>query len=204
LADLEAILRLAFEPVEQNGPRSREIATMSNETRRQWGRILLIVGRIALAVIFLYAAYAKMKPQPGMPTTLGSIKTSLSMFAMGVDSYQMLPAWAVSLFAHLLPPFELLLGLWLLSGFALRVSGLVSTALICAFISAMYSAYERGLTISCGCFGPGAQIGPKDLIRDGLLFLPLALAVTIGAFLVHRERGASAVPNRAASVSHAH
>jgi uncharacterized membrane protein YphA (DoxX/SURF4 family) len=176
---------------------------MSNETRRQWGRILLIVGRIALAVIFIYAAYAKMKPQPGMPNTLGSVKTSLSMFAMGVDSYQMLPPWAVSPFAHLLPPFELFLGFWLLTGIALRVSGPISTLLICAFVSAMYSAYERGLTISCGCFGPGAQIGPKDLIRDGLLFLPLALAVTIGAFLIQRKRGGAPLPEPAPSVTHA-
>ena len=120
------------------------------------------------------------------------------MFAMGVDSYQMLPPWAVSPFAHLLPPFELLLGLWLLTGFGLRISGLVSTALICAFVAAMYSAYERGLTISCGCFGAGAQIGPKDLIRDGLLFLPLALAVTIGAFLIRRKSSAPALPESGA------
>jgi uncharacterized membrane protein YphA (DoxX/SURF4 family) len=176
---------------------------MSNEARRKWGRILLILGRIALAVIFLYAAYAKMKPQPGMPSTLGSVKTSLSMFAMGVDSYQMLPPWAVSPFAHLLPPFELLLGLWLLTGVALRVSGIVSMALICAFVTAMYSAYERGLTISCGCFGPGAQIGPKDLIRDGLLFLPLALAVTAGAFLIRRKSSAPSRSESAPAVTHA-
>jgi uncharacterized membrane protein YphA (DoxX/SURF4 family) len=176
---------------------------MNKETRRKWGRILLIVGRVALAVIFLYAAYAKMKPQPGMPWTQGSVQTSLSMFAMGVDSYQMVPAWAVSPFAHLLPPFELLLGLWLLSGIGLRISGTVSTALICAFIGAMYSAYERGLTISCGCFGPGAQIGPKDLIRDGLLFLPIALAVTIGAFLAHRKRAAAPLPESAPSATQA-
>ncbi len=176
---------------------------MSNEARRRWGRILLIVARTALAVIFLYAAYAKMKPQPGMPWTHGSVHTSLSMFAMGVDSYQMLPPWAVSPFAHLLPPFELLLGLWLLTGFGLRISGLVSTALICAFVAAMYSAYERGLTISCGCFGAGAQIGPKDLIRDGLLFLPLALAVTIGAFLIRRKSSAPALPESAPSATHA-
>jgi len=177
---------------------------MSKEARRKWGRILLIVGRIALAVIFLYAAYAKMKPQPGMPWTHGSVRTSLSMFAMGVDSYQMLPPWAVSPFSHLLPPFEMFLGLWLLTGVALRISSIISTALICAFVTAMYSAYERGLTISCGCFGPGAQIGPKDLIRDGLLFLPLALAVTIGAFLIHRKRGVTSLPDSTSSITHAY
>jgi uncharacterized membrane protein YphA (DoxX/SURF4 family) len=174
---------------------------MSDETRRKLGRMLLMVARLTLAAIFLFAAYAKMKPQPGMPWTLGSVRTSLSMFAIGVDSYEMLPPWAVSPFAHFLPPLELLLGLWLLSGYGMRFSGLLSMALLCAFILAMYSAYRRGLTISCGCFGQGAQIGIMELIRDGLLFLPLALIVTIGGFLGRRRR--SRVPPPAASVSHA-
>ena len=160
---------------------------MSASTRSGLGRTLLLLGRIALGVLFLAAAYAKMKPQDGMPWSLGSVRTSLSMFAMGVDSYQMLPPWAVSPFAHLLPPFELVVGLWLLSGIALRVSSLISTLAICTFIAAMFSAYERGLTISCGCFGPGEQIGPWTLVRDGMLFLPLSLAVTIGAFLIQRK-----------------
>ncbi|HXO88172.1 MAG TPA: MauE/DoxX family redox-associated membrane protein [Candidatus Acidoferrales bacterium] len=176
---------------------------MSNDTRRRLGRIVVIVARVALAAIFLFAAYAKMKPQPGMPWTPGSVRTSLSMFAIGVDSYEMLPPWAVSPFAHFLPPFELFLGLWLLSGYGMRFSGLVSTALICAFILAMYSAYRRGLTISCGCFGQGAQIGIMELIRDGLLFLPLALIVTIGGFVTKRNRTGSTLPQSSASVSHA-
>jgi uncharacterized membrane protein YphA (DoxX/SURF4 family) len=176
---------------------------MSGETQSKVGRILLLIARVVLGAIFIYAAYTKMAPQPGMSRTFGSVQTSLSMFAMGVDSYQMLPAWAVSPFAHLLPPFELLLGVWLLTGYGLRFSGLVSSLLICAFVLAMYSAYRRGLTISCGCFGPGKQIGPQDLARDGLLFLPLCLAVTIGAFLIKRKRTTPSIPESAPAVTHA-
>lgn len=164
-------------------------------TQGNLGRILFLAGRIALAAIFLYAGYAKLKPQAGMPWSVASVNTSLSMFAMGVDSYQMLPPWAVSPFAHLLPPFEFVLGIWLLSGIGLRFSSLLSTLAVCAFILAMVSAYRRGLTISCGCFGPGEQIGPKTFIRDGLLFLPLSLAVTAGAFLAHRKPDESSVPS---------
>jgi len=160
---------------------------MNKNARGSLIRILLIVGRVALAAIFLYAAYAKLKPPAAMPWSIGSIRTSLAMFAMGVDSYQMLPPWAVSPAAQLLPPAELVLGLWLLSGIALRLSSLISTLLIGVFIIAMVSAYERGLTISCGCFGPGEQIGPKRLIQDGLFFLPLAVAVMIGAFWMRRR-----------------
>ncbi len=165
---------------------------MNKDTRRRVGRTLLLVGRLALAVIFLYASYAKMKPAGAMPWSVGSVRTSLAMFAMGVDSYEMLPPWAVGPVANLLPPLELVLGLWLLSGIGLRFSSMVSALLVSGFVAVMVTAYERGLTISCGCFGPGEQVGPKTLIRDGLLFLPLALGVMIGAFVTRRKPNASA------------
>jgi|ERR1700675_2781120 uncharacterized membrane protein YphA (DoxX/SURF4 family) len=166
---------------------------MSNEARASLGRILLLLGRIALAAIFLVAAYAKLKPQGGMPWSAASVKTSLAMFAMQVDSYQMLPETAVNTVAHLLPPFELVLGLWLLSGIALPFSSLITTLLIGGFFSVMVRTYALGLEVSCGCFGPGEQLGAKTLIRDGSL-LALSLAVTIGAFLMRRSRGRMAVP----------
>jgi uncharacterized membrane protein YphA (DoxX/SURF4 family) len=169
---------------------------MASETSngKKWGKALLILGRVALGIVFLVAAFMKMKPQPTMTWSLASIETSLSMFAMGVDSYQILPPWAVSLVAHWLPPFELVLGLWLLSGVALRASSVVAALMICGFFIAMISAYQRGLTISCGCFGPGEQIGPKRLIEEGVMLLPLAFAVCIGAFLVAKPRAALRSP----------
>jgi uncharacterized membrane protein YphA (DoxX/SURF4 family) len=166
---------------------------MNRDGRATFGRILLIVGRIVLAGIFIVAAYAKMRPQAGMPWTFGSIRISLSMFAMGVDSYEMLPPWAVSPFAHVLPPLEFVLGLWILSGIALRYSALFATLLVTGFVYAMARAYMLHLGINCGCFGPGEQVGPKTLMRDGLL-IPLGLAVTIGAFLTHRKGASTSIP----------
>jgi len=172
-------------------------------SHRRLGRALLVIGRLALAAIFLFAAYAKLKPQGAMPWSVASVKTSLSMFAMGVDSYQMLPAWAVSAVAHFLPIFELVLGLWLLSGIALRAASIISTLAVLVFIVAMWSAYHRGLTISCGCFGPGEQIGPLTLVRDGLTFLPLSLAVMIGAFLIRRNPHAPVAAEASSAPQHA-
>jgi uncharacterized membrane protein YphA (DoxX/SURF4 family) len=161
---------------------------MNAGARVKLGRILLVVGRVLLAAIFLIAAYGKLKPQFAMPWSAASIKTSLSMFAMQVDSYQMLPPPAVNFVAHLLPFFELFLGLWLLSGIALRFSSLLATLAFCGFMLAIYSAYHRGLGINCGCgIGPVEQVGPGALIRDGLKFLPLSLAVMIGSFLLQRK-----------------
>jgi uncharacterized membrane protein YphA (DoxX/SURF4 family) len=170
----------------------------TNETRGQLAPILLIVGRLALAGIFLFAAYAKLKPQAAMPWSGASIRTSLSMFAMQVDSYQLLPPQLVSPAAHFLPLFELFLGLWLLSGVWLRYSSLVTTLLLGAFFAMMVRTYRMGLEINCGCFGPGERLGPKTLLRDGSL-LALALAVTIGAFLLRRKQSERSAPAAAVS-----
>jgi hypothetical protein len=108
------------------------------------------------------------------------------MFAMQVDSYQLLPVNAVNFVAHSLPPFELFLGLWLLSGIALRFSSLTTTLLLGGFFAVMVRTFALGLEVSCGCFGPGEQLGTKTLLRDGSL-LALSLAVCVGAFLISRE-----------------
>jgi uncharacterized membrane protein YphA (DoxX/SURF4 family) len=161
---------------------------MEQAPRARVGKTLLVIGRIALAIIFLAAAFGKLRPVAGMPWSIGSMKISLAMFAMGVDSYQILPPSAVSPVAHILPFFEIVLALWLLSGIGLRFSSLTSTLAICLFIYAMFSAWRRGLTITCGCFGQGgAPIGPKEMMRDGLIFLPLSLALLIGSIVVSRK-----------------
>ncbi|MGB8674912.1 MAG: MauE/DoxX family redox-associated membrane protein, partial [Candidatus Acidiferrales bacterium] len=108
-------------------------------------RILLIIGRLALAAIFLVAAYAKLRPQGGMRWSPASIRTSLSMFALQVDSYQLLPSSAVTRVAHFLPPFELFLGLWLLSGFAFRYSALATSFVIAGFFALVVRTYAMGL-----------------------------------------------------------
>jgi uncharacterized membrane protein YphA (DoxX/SURF4 family) len=172
----------------------------TNESKNRLAPILLIVGRLALAGIFLFAAYAKLKPQAAMPWSGASVRTSLSMFAMQVDSYQLLPPQLVSPAAHFLPLFELFLGLWLLSGIWLRYSSLVTTLLLAAFFAMMVRTYRMGLEINCGCFGPGERLGPKTLLRDGSL-LALALVVTIGAFLLHRKRRGSSAPMPAISTA---
>jgi uncharacterized membrane protein YphA (DoxX/SURF4 family) len=161
--------------------------------RAKVATILLIVGRLTLAAIFLFAGYAKLQPQASMHWSPASVRTSLAMFAMQVDSYQMLPPEGVSFVAHALPPFEVFLGLWLLSGFALPVSSVITTLLLAGFFSAMVRSYALHLGINCGCFGTPEQLGAKTLIRDGSL-LALSLAVTIGAFLTRRRRGAGRFP----------
>lgn len=161
---------------------------MSATSKPKTGKTLLTVGRIALAVIFLVASYAKLRPQTAAtPWSVASVKTSLLLFAMQVDSYQLVPEHYVAPAANLLPFVEFLLGILLLAGWQLRWVAAFTTALLGVFFTVMVRTYALGLEINCGCFGPGEKLGPKTMLRDGSL-VALALAVTIGAFLMHRGR----------------
>ncbi|MHB8410388.1 MAG: MauE/DoxX family redox-associated membrane protein [Candidatus Acidiferrales bacterium] len=166
---------------------------MTPSPRWSAGRILLLIGRLALAVVFLAAAYGKLRPQNAIPWSLASLKItpaslglSMTFFAMQVDSYQLLPPRAVSPFAHALPWIELALGVLLLAGFALRYVSLASTLLLALFYAVVIRSYALGLTINCGCFGPNEKLDAWTLVRDGLLFA-LGIAITIAAFIVHRQ-----------------
>ena len=154
-------------------------------------RIALLIGRLILAGIFLAAAYGKLRPQiPDTPWSVTSVKTSLSFFAMAVNSFQLLSDRQVSFVAHTLPFAELILGLWLLSGWLLRFSAGAASVLLVGFLGVMVRAYMQGLEINCGCFGPGERLGPWSLVRDGSM-LAFSLAVTVVAFL-GRPKGARA------------
>jgi uncharacterized membrane protein YphA (DoxX/SURF4 family) len=161
--------------------------------RRAVVRILLIFGGIVVGAIFLAAAYGKMKPLPGFAWSWASIRTSISFFAIQVESYQVLSPGAANTVAHLLPFIELSLGLWLVSGIGRRFSSLLASLAICGFMIAITSAYFRGLKIDCGCgIGPPEEVGPAALMRDGFRFLLPALLVTIGAFWIRRQPSGTA------------
>ena len=84
----------------------------------------------------------------------------------------------------------------------MRWSSLLTTALVAGFFGVIVRSYFAGMKINCGCFGPGAEpLSGWTILRDGL-FLALALAVTIGAFLQARaKREAQSIVAAASSQS---
>ena len=128
---------------------------------QRWLGIFL---RVLLSVVFLYAAYTKLK-QPWL------------VFAMAIDSYRLLPEWAVLTLARALPWLEAAIGALLLFGIGLRFTAIAASGLLAAFFSVMLYSYVRGNQIDCGCFGLGEALGPGTLIRDGLL-VAASLALT--------------------------
>jgi uncharacterized membrane protein YphA (DoxX/SURF4 family) len=148
-------------------------------------RALLLLGRVALGSIFLYAAYSKLHFSGRWH--LGDYQF---FFGMAIDSYKMLPVSAVEWMARILPWFELALGVLLIIGAGLRWVGSITSVQLLVFIGAMVRAKILGLQINCGCFGNNEKLGTATLIRDSSM-LVLALAVTIAAFLI-KKRGAKA------------
>ena len=134
-------------------------------------RYILIVLRLALAIVFLYAAYAKLR-QPWL------------LFAMSIDAYQILPEWAALALGRILPWLELLLGLLLATGFGLRYSAAGASVLLAGFLAVMVRSYVMGMKIDCACFGLGEAISARTLARDGVL---LALSVVLTVLALNRE-----------------
>lgn len=107
-----------------------------------------------------------------------------------VRAYQLLPEAIVPAVGHGLPILEILVGVCLILGLLTRTIGVLSAAMLLAFIVGISSAWARGLSIECGCFGNGAGPAanaqaqyPWDIARDVGLFL-------LSAFLVWRPRTA--------------
>ena len=119
-------------------------------------RWLSLVLRLVLSAVFLYAAYTKLR-QPWL------------VFAMAIDSYQLLPEWAVLSLARTLPWLEAAIGVLMLFGIGLRFTAIAASVMLAGFFSVMLYSYAGGKQIDCGCFGLGEALGPGTLIRDGLL-----------------------------------
>jgi uncharacterized membrane protein YphA (DoxX/SURF4 family) len=147
-----------------------------------WPRMLLVLGRVALGLVFLVAAYTKLHFNGGWH--FGDYHF---FFAMAIDSYNMLPLWAVEFMARVLPILEAVIGALLVLGLGLRWVAAFTSALLLAFIGAMTRALILHIQIKCGCFGNDEPLTIFTLLRDSSL-LVLALAVTIGAFLLKKRQ----------------
>jgi uncharacterized membrane protein YphA (DoxX/SURF4 family) len=147
-------------------------------------RIIIWLGRIVLAAIFVYAGLAKMIRWDMHPRPPVGIATSL--FALQIDSYQMLPPWMTLQVARWLPWAEIAVGLLLLIGWRLRIWATIVTLIIGGFFTAVVRAYALHLDINCGCFAKPEPLTGMTVLRDGALFL-LAVLMTVCAFQEARK-----------------
>jgi uncharacterized membrane protein YphA (DoxX/SURF4 family) len=106
----------------------------------------------------------------------------LSASVRAVRAFELLPEALAVLVGNVLPLVEIILGVLLVLGLFTRVSAGLFGLLMLAFAVGIASAWARGLSIDCGCFGGGGSVDPEDtayltdLLRDAAL---IALAAVL-------------------------
>ena len=114
---------------------------------------------------------------------------------MAVRAYQLLPYDVAGVVGVALPVVEIAVGLLLVLGLLTRPAAVVGGLLMLAFLVGIISAWARGLTIDCGCFGGGGTIAAAQThyLSETLRDIGLALCAT---WLVVRPRTAFSLDRR--------
>lgn len=140
--------------------------------RPDWQGWIGLAARLVLGGVLLAAGLLK----------VGNLGESV----LAVRAYRLLPYELTSIVGYALPLVEIFVGLLLITGLFTRAAGVVGALLMAAFIIGIGSAWARGLSLDCGCFGGGGEISPAEaaaaypweIARDiGLLALGAWLAV---------------------------
>ena len=105
--------------------------------------LLTLIARLVVAGIFAFAALPKIKDPVA--------------FAASIHDYQVIDGALVSWAAVILPWLELTIAVGILIPTIRRASAACIGLLLIAFISLHVSAWQRGLDISCGCFGTATE-----------------------------------------------
>jgi uncharacterized membrane protein YphA (DoxX/SURF4 family) len=94
-----------------------------------------------VAGVFVYAAFTKI-PSP-------------AKFALNIQSFKIMPDWALNPMALVLPWFELLAAVLLLFGWWMVEAILIFWGLSFVYVIASASSWLRGIDdeVDCGCFG---------------------------------------------------
>lgn len=128
-----------------------------------------LAARLAIGAVFLWAGGSKIGDLPG------SVRA--------VNAYQILPYGVSTVVGSMLPFVEVAVGVLVLVGLATRLAAAVSGVLFAVFVAGIASAWARGLSIDCGCFGGGGELAAgqnpqygSEIARDVAL---LALAAVL-------------------------
>ena len=124
------------------------MAMLNNVQTQIWTRLEWVC-RLALAGLFLYAAYPKIIDPVEFAKAIANYRVS---FPVVGQSY-------VYMVAMFMPTFEAVLAVGLLINRYKRASSFLSMLLMALFTVLILQAVLRGLNIDCGCFGstPAAQ-----------------------------------------------
>lgn len=114
-------------------------------------------------------------------------------FAAQIAGFRLLPQAIIGPMAVELPFIEIAVGALLIAGLFTRFAAWTAVAMLAAFDGAIASAVVRGMTVSCGCFGPNDKTVTTwaEVARD-------AVFVLLAVFVALRAPGMLALDRRTA------
>jgi uncharacterized membrane protein YphA (DoxX/SURF4 family) len=101
---------------------------------------ILLLLRLLLGGVFLFAAYQKLLDPQGAASTIEAFKFGA-------------PDHLVMFGAYLVPWAELMVGAALVLGFWTRAAALLYTVAMASFIVAIFSVIQRDMDVNCQCLG---------------------------------------------------
>lgn len=125
--------------------------------------VAVLILRVALGAMFVAA---------------GALKIGhFDLFASQIAGFQILPHPLIAPLALLLPFVEVLLGAYLILGLFTRYAAAFAALQMWLFAAAIGSAVVRGISASCGCFGPSdtTMTSWPEVARDAAIGLVCAL-----------------------------
>jgi uncharacterized membrane protein YphA (DoxX/SURF4 family) len=111
-------------------------------------KLLLLISRLALGAIFIYASYDK---------ALNPLA-----FAQIIHNYRIMPPSLINISAVILPWIELLAGALIIAGIWVKGSNLILGGLLVFYIVLLSITAVRGINVNCGCFST------SDVVRSNL------------------------------------
>lgn len=148
------------------------------------GRFILLVCRLAVAALFLFAAYQKLFASSDAP----------QKFALSINSFKILPEHLVPLAAAAIPWIEVICGLLLIVGLWTRAASALLGVMLIAFTIAVASVLLRNMSLTCGCFGKFSLICAHDKMswckvgENAIILAPTLLVAIFGGGFLAMER----------------
>ncbi|MFV0451865.1 MAG: MauE/DoxX family redox-associated membrane protein [Propioniciclava sp.] len=138
------------------------MSSWATAARSDWRGWVGLASRLVLGGVLLVAGLLK----------VGNLGESV----VAVQAYRLLPYELTTIVGYALPLVEIFIGLLLLTGLFTRSAGIVGGLLMVAFIIGISSAWARGLSLDCGCFGGGGEIP----LEEALAAYPWEIARDVG------------------------
>ena len=124
--------------------------------------------RIIIAGLFIYAGILKI--------------INPAEFYRDILNYQILPDTLVFATAYFLPPFEIVLGIGLLTKTFFKSALWGISTILVVFIIALLSTIARGLDISCGCFSSSnPSTAFSAILKDIVMLIACAIIYLLNA-----------------------